>query len=125
MPELLTKHPDVVMKLLQQAGGKCGAGQEQTILKNCPPERFCTVPGGEMCVFGLEQARQMTQISAQEFATHACPRGETRKAAGSCTSAGAPGLVAEVGGGGVGLALAIGALVLARRWRQRVARDAS
>src|SRR5688500_7800664 len=49
MPELLTKHPDVVMKLLQQAGGKCGAGQEQTILKNCPPERFCTVPGGEMC----------------------------------------------------------------------------
>jgi hypothetical protein len=85
MPELLTKHPEVAMQLIERAGRRCGPGQRQSILKDCPPERFCTVPGGELCVYGLEQAHSMKKITATDFAT-LC---KSTKRMGSCSSAAA------------------------------------
>ena len=68
MPEQLTKHPDATLEVLKSAGAKCGAGAPQTILKQCPAERFCALPGGEICVYGLADAGKMTQISIAELA---------------------------------------------------------
>lgn len=31
MPEILTKHPDIVIKLLQEHGIKCSKGEQQKI----------------------------------------------------------------------------------------------
>ncbi len=67
MPEQLTKHPDVTMQVLRSSGGKCAEGAVQDILTTCPAERFCKLPGGEICVFGLADASKMTQITAAEW----------------------------------------------------------
>ena len=68
MPEQLTKHPDVTLEVLRSATGvQCGAGAKQEILTACPPQRFCKLPGGEMCVYGLPEARSMTQITAADW----------------------------------------------------------
>lgn len=69
MPEQLTRHPETTLRVLQSAGAQCGEGAPQNILKQCPPERFCRLPRGEMCIFGLEDAPQMTQISTAEWRT--------------------------------------------------------
>ena len=69
MPEQLTKHPEVTLKVLRSAGAKCGEGASQTILTQCPIERFCKLPAGELCVFGLAEVPQMTQISASDWRT--------------------------------------------------------
>jgi hypothetical protein len=67
MPEQLTKHPQVTLQVLQSAGAQCGVGAKQEILTKCPAERFCKLPGGEVCVYGLPEARQMTQIGASDW----------------------------------------------------------
>lgn len=67
MPEQLSKHPEVTLEVLRSAGGACGTGAPQEILKACPAERFCKLPGGEVCVYGLPQATQMTQITAADW----------------------------------------------------------
>jgi len=67
MPELLTKHPDVVIKILNDAGGICAQGAEQKILTACPAERFCSLPTGELCVYDLSNVAEMTQIKAIEL----------------------------------------------------------
>ena len=67
MPEQLTKHPDVTMQVLQSAGAQCGVGAPQTILQTCPAERFCKLPGGEICVYGLADAPRMTQITVDDW----------------------------------------------------------
>jgi hypothetical protein len=67
MPEQLTKHPDVTLQVLRSAGAQCGAGAPQDILKACPAERFCKLPGGEVCIYGLSDVAQMTQISPSEW----------------------------------------------------------
>lgn len=67
MPEQLTKHPEVTLEVLRSAGAACGTGAQQDILKACPAERFCKLPGGEVCVYGLPQAAQMTQITAADW----------------------------------------------------------
>lgn len=69
MPEQLTKHPDVTLHVLRSAGAKCGEGAPQTILTQCPAQRFCKLPGGELCVYGLAEAPQMTQLSAPDWQT--------------------------------------------------------
>jgi hypothetical protein len=69
MPEQLTKHPDVTLQVLKSAGAKCGEGVPQSILTACPKQQFCALPGGEVCVYGLNQAREMTQISLADFKT--------------------------------------------------------
>ena len=67
MPEVLTKHPDVSLQVLRSTGARCGDGAPQEILETCPAERFCKLPGGEICVYGLGDAQQMTQITASDW----------------------------------------------------------
>jgi len=67
MPEQLTKHPEVTLQVLRSSGAKCGEGATQDILTQCPAERFCKLPGGEICVFGLPDAPRMTQITAADW----------------------------------------------------------
>ena len=67
MPEQLTKHPEVTLQVLRSAGAKCAEGAPQDILTRCPAERFCKLPGGEICVFGLSDASKMTQITSAEW----------------------------------------------------------
>lgn len=74
MPEQLTKHPDITLGLLKDLGAQCGAGAPQNILKACPSERFCALPTGEICVYGIEDIPRMTQISMQDLASVVCPQ---------------------------------------------------
>lgn len=67
MPEQLTKHPEVTLQVLRSAGARCAEGAPQEILRQCPRERFCKLPGGEVCVYGLPQASQMTQVTPAEW----------------------------------------------------------
>ena len=67
MPEQLTKHPEVTLQVLRSSGARCAQGEAQEILTQCPVERFCKLPGGEICVFGLSDASRMTQITATEW----------------------------------------------------------
>jgi hypothetical protein len=67
MPEQLTKHPEVTLQVLRSSGAKCSEGAAQEILTQCPAERFCKLPGGEICVFGLADASRMTQITTAEW----------------------------------------------------------
>jgi hypothetical protein len=67
MPEQLTRHPEVTLQVLRSAGARCGEGLAPAILKQCPAERFCRLPGGELCVYGLPEAGRMTQIGAAEW----------------------------------------------------------
>jgi hypothetical protein len=62
MPEILTKHPDIVIKVLESAGAKCGDGVPQKILTQCPSTQFCALPKGEICVYGTQNISSMTQI---------------------------------------------------------------
>jgi hypothetical protein len=113
MPEQLSKHPEVTLQVLRGAGAHCGPGVEPKILTKCPPQRFCKFDSGEICVYGLDQIPQMTQISVAELAGLVCPR-----ASGSETGAGGP---AWPEGGTLGvvflLGLALGALY--NRFRRR------
>lgn len=68
MPELISKHPDIVLQILREAGVQCGTGTTQKILVNCPAERFCSLPTGELCVYGLNDVQKMTQVSGAELA---------------------------------------------------------
>jgi hypothetical protein len=67
MPEILTKHPDTVIQILNESGAKCGMGAPQQILTSCPPSRFCSMPTGEVCIYGLDEIRSMTQITPSEI----------------------------------------------------------
>jgi len=66
MPEILTKYPDTVIKLLNESGAKCGADIPRQILISCPPERFCSLPTGELCIYGLDEVHKMTQMKPME-----------------------------------------------------------
>lgn len=67
MPEQLTKHPDVTLQVLRSGAAQCGEGLPQSILTQCPAERFCKLPGGEICVFGLPDVGRMTQVTLAEW----------------------------------------------------------
>ena len=73
MPEQISKYPDVTLKLLREAGAVCGEGAPQKILTACPSERFCSLPTGEICIYGLADIALMTQITRQELARVVCP----------------------------------------------------
>ena len=83
MPEILTKHPEVVIQVLESGGAKCGDGLPQKILKQCPAASFCALPGGETCVYSVADVGKMTQIKTSELASHVC----TRSAGGCSTGA--------------------------------------
>lgn len=76
MPEQISKYPDVTLEVLKGAGAACGEGAPQKILTQCPAERFCSLPTGEICVYGIKEIPQMTQITLQELAQVVSPRAE-------------------------------------------------
>ncbi|HEX6704978.1 MAG TPA: hypothetical protein VF169_09480 [Albitalea sp.] len=67
MPEQLTRHPEVTLQVLKSAGAQCGSFAPQDILKTCPAERFCKLPGGEVCIYGIADAPRMTQFTAADW----------------------------------------------------------
>jgi hypothetical protein len=73
MPEQISKYPEVTLKVLKGAGARCGEGADQQILKKCPHERFCSLPTGEICIYGIDEIPQMTQITLQDLARVVCP----------------------------------------------------
>jgi hypothetical protein len=77
MPEQITKYPDVTLQVLNGAGAVCGRGAPQKILTQCPVERFCSLPSGELCIYGIDQIPQMTQIKLQELAAVVGPKADT------------------------------------------------
>jgi hypothetical protein len=95
-------------------GAKCAEGAKQEILTQCPAERFCKLPGGEICVFGLSDASTMTQITAAEW--KALVQSLPAARISSSDSGGAEVLLST--GSGV-LAAAVIALAVTRFWRQR------
>jgi hypothetical protein len=112
MPEVLTKYPDVVIKVLEGAGVRCGPGQTQKILTKCPPARFCSTPAGETCVYGLGEVTSMTQIERGELAKLVCPA-----KAGGCAFGMAPPATSALA---LGCALVVGmGFALRRRFRRR------
>lgn len=114
MPEQLTKHPDVTLQVLRSTGAKCGEGAKQEILTACPAPRFCKLPGGELCVFGLPETSQMTQVTAAEWKALV----QSLPAAPAKTSDAGGIEVLYAGGGGL-LAGAVIALAVARLRRRR------
>lgn len=79
MPEIITKHPAIVLQVLKSEGAQCGTGAKPKILKSCPADKFCTLAGGELCVFGSDELGQMTQLKP----------GDLCKSSASSTSSGA------------------------------------
>jgi hypothetical protein len=68
MPEQITKYPDVTLQVLTGAGAVCAKGAPQKILTQCPAERFCSLPSGEICVYGVNEVGKMTQIKSEDIA---------------------------------------------------------
>lgn len=104
MPEQITKYPDVTMQVLQSAGARCAEGIEPNILTQCPEERFCRMPGGEVCIYGIGQIPQMTQIKPADLAPMVC----SEEAGGGATLGGAGSFEALVLGGAFVAGLALG-----------------
>lgn len=102
MPEQITKYPDVTLKVLQGAGARCGEGIEPRILTRCPPERFCSLPSGEICVYGIADIPKMTQIKPAELARVVCP---SEKASDRSASLGGPEALALTATFVLGLAI--------------------
>jgi len=75
MPEQISKYPEVTIQVLKGVGARCGEGAEQKILMQCPRERFCALSTGEICIYGIEEIPQMTQITTKELAGIVCPPG--------------------------------------------------
>jgi hypothetical protein len=73
MPEQISKYPDVTLKVLKDAGARCGDGITPKILTKCPADRFCALPTGEICVYGINEIPKMTQIAPRELARVVCP----------------------------------------------------
>lgn len=67
MPELLTKYPDVALTILKDAKVACGTGKKPTILTQCPADRFCSLPTGELCIYGTKEINQTTQFRFLDF----------------------------------------------------------
>ena len=108
MPEQISKYPEVTLKILKDAGAVCAEGAPQKILPACPPERFCSLPTGEVCIYGIADIPTMTQITPQELAKVVCP--DDQRAA------------PDTGGVSAAEGLALGAvflagLLLGRLWR--------
>jgi hypothetical protein len=68
---------------LSEAGAVCGTGAPQKILKQCPNDRFCSLPTGEMCIYGIKDIPQMTQIAPAELAQVVCPLTPKRASLGA------------------------------------------
>lgn len=107
MPEQITKHPDVTQQVLESAGAQCAAGIQPEILTQCPVEQFCKLPGGEVCIYGIDQIPDMTQITAADLAPVVCRDAGTAPAS------------AALGGEALLLAGVFAVGLAAGRWRRR------
>ncbi|TAN57329.1 hypothetical protein EPN15_04750 [Patescibacteria group bacterium] len=67
MPEIISRYPEITLKVLKESGARCGEGLPQKILTKCPEERFCSLSTGEICVYGADQINKVTQFSAGPF----------------------------------------------------------
>ncbi|MBI4425955.1 MAG: hypothetical protein HY567_00055 [Candidatus Kerfeldbacteria bacterium] len=67
MPEIITRYPDVTLRVLQDAGAQCGVGTTPKILRHCPPARFCTLPTGEVCVLGINELHRAQQVTVWQL----------------------------------------------------------
>lgn len=108
MPEQLTRHPEVTLEVLKSGPAACGSGAPQEILRTCPPARFCKLPGGELCIYGLPEAGSMTQVTAadwQALAGVARPAVQASSAADAATAL-APVALGLVAGLVIGAGLA-------------------
>lgn len=104
MPEIITRYPDVTRQVLESAGARCGRGAPQKILTACPREAFCALPGGEVCVYGVDQIPKMTQLSRRDL----------------CEGAAAKASLVDAGGAVAAPMLAVALVVaVARRRRAR------
>jgi hypothetical protein len=113
MPEQLSKYPDVTLEVLKSGGAQCGEGARQEILTACPARNFCKLPSGEICVYGLNQASSMTQITTAEWTSVARSLGLLPGSGGSVP-------LSWVGGaGGIGFVLGIGLAVIFIRFRRK------
>lgn len=108
MPEQISKYPEVTLEVLKGAGAVCGEGAPQKILTQCPSEQFCSLPTGEICVYGIRDIPQMTQITPQELAQVVCP--STQQDAVFSTALGTEGIL-------WGAVFVVG-LVLGRTWKK-------
>ena len=109
MPEQITKYPEVTLKALEGGGARCGEGVQQKILTRCPQDQFCSLESGEICVYGISQIPQMTQITRQELAQVVCPR----------TSLSEPGVLVEAGSMSLTFVLGLATAAIHQRWRRR------
>jgi hypothetical protein len=115
MPEQISKYPEVTVQVLKGGGARCGPGVEKQILKQCPTERFCAFPSGEICVYGIDQIPQMTQLRPAELAKVVCAPAQRSGAdpeGALWPDAGALGATFALG-------IAVGALSLRFRGRPR------
>lgn len=63
MPEIISKYPNVTLKVLREAGAQCGQGLPQKILTKCPQDRFCALSTGEVCVLGVNELTRAQQVT--------------------------------------------------------------
>ena len=110
MPEVLTKHPGVVLKVLESGGARCGDGLPQEILTRCPQEAFCALPGGEMCVYGIADFGAMTQLENEDLAPLVCEQ-DAQDTSSGCAMTGQTG---PNGGAALVGALLVGLMI----WRR-------
>lgn len=68
MPEILTKYPELALKILKDGKVACGEGKPQRVLTTCPKEQFCSLPTGEICVYGVHDINATTQFHPLDFA---------------------------------------------------------
>lgn len=124
MPEILTKHPDIALRVLESQGARCGDGIAPKILTHCPREKFCVLDGGELCVYGANELGQMTQLSSADLCREAAPSGPSSTRSSSRSSvaeSGARSGVVEIELGTVAFFVAIfaGGMIGARWWPGR------
>ena len=63
MPDIITKHPDVVINILKNANIVCGENIKPSMLTSCPKDSFCTLPKGELCIYDVKDALHTSQIT--------------------------------------------------------------
>ena len=79
MSEQITKNLDTTRHVLNGVGAQCGQGLPQKNLKECPKERFCSFPGGEMCIYGADQLPQIKPTDGQALAVVTVSEGSPKE----------------------------------------------
>lgn len=74
MPEILTKHKQTVIDMLNELDGvNCGNTSQYyppKILKTCRRNQFCTLPNGEFCIVDMnddDEIRRLQQSNLEDF----------------------------------------------------------